>query len=168
MGGEIEILQERSDTYARLDVSYRNIRHEFLDTCKWGHILDHEEDVGQSRIPFRVEAAHRGDAVADSFLYTTGDDRRDDARMMVLVYGFLPDTILELNSRKDHRTIGELNKHASLFLKFNNAMPDGVRRAFNDFCNAVESMLREESGKHPSYWVEALNRFEREVEALKI
>lgn len=86
--GDIEVLKQRSDYWVQHNQEYREFRHRFLNTIKW------YTSVGKSA-PSREDAA--SDAVADALLYTTGENLRTDARLMVMAYGFLPETILLLS-----------------------------------------------------------------------
>ena len=170
--GKVKSLEVRSEHNIKFDERYRATRHRFLETYRRGQQIPRGRDA----------AAHHGDAIADSLLYTSGGNPRSDTGVMTMIYGFEPDMIHLLSKPLQHSislddkilislideheqslTIGALNEHATLEVDTESAIPVPVslKTAFRSFRSVVEDELEDAKlGKgHSAAWNTAYNNF---------
>jgi hypothetical protein len=94
---QIADLQDRVKTLTLASDGYRKIRHRFLEVYR-RDILDGINRQGYMKIGEGNEAAHNGDAIADAYLYTSGE--RHDEKVLVDLYGL---TSLQISSNLSSR-----------------------------------------------------------------
>lgn len=180
---EVQLLRVRFDSLAQQCGGFRALRHRFLEIVRDSNLVKEDPETDKTVSWPRIHAgddaaAHHGDAVADAMLYTDGADRRHDVRLMVVLYGFLPATILKLSkllpcfrkllmlrplldAEKDALSIATMNEHASLISDTKYPPPSKLRDLFLSFAHAVESDLErsQPTTEHSAMWWKAYESF---------
>lgn len=151
-------MQSRVKLLSWSSSGYQKIRHRFFETYQ-RDVKGKINPDGRKRINAGNIAAHEGDAVADAYLYQSGE--RSDERLFVEIYGLTPTQVLALGkyypsihslyphnrlmfyivnaSRFD--AIAVLNTTATLHVRDPARMPSEVKSAFENFITVLEPSL---------------------------
>jgi hypothetical protein len=111
--------QHKINTLSLASEGYRKIRNRFLDVCyrNYRNVRDDVDPKGRQNIADGNEAAPYGDAVADAFLFTSGE--RGYSGIMLVIYG------LDLVFRRRRKGLHQQPHH-------HDERPHFHRRCFDD------------------------------------